>query len=97
MPTPPHSTRSRPAGPHTPFAPSPRVFTKARTSAPLPPRQVYFGLDAGWQETPILRRSDLETPRQGPCIVEEYDATVVIPPDSKAELDAYGNILIALL
>ena len=75
-----------------------RIFaTKAREAAPLPPRQVYFGLDAGWQETPILRRSDLETPRQGPCIVEEYDATVVIPPDSKAELDAYGNILIDLL
>ncbi|MCH8153866.1 MAG: hydantoinase/oxoprolinase family protein [Proteobacteria bacterium] len=75
-----------------------RIFaTKAGEAAPLPPRQVYFGPDAGWQETPILRRSDLETPRQGPCIVEEYDATVVIPPDSKAELDAYGNILIDLL
>ena len=73
------------------------LATKAGEAAPLPPRQVYFGLDAGWQETPILRRSDLETPRQGPCIVEEYDATVVIPPDSKAELDAYGNILIDLL
>ncbi|MCH7956485.1 MAG: hydantoinase/oxoprolinase family protein [Proteobacteria bacterium] len=73
------------------------LATKAGEAAPLPPRQVYFGPDAGWQETPILRRSDLETPRQGPCIVEEYDATVVIPPDSKAELDAYGNILIDLL
>ncbi|TDJ54285.1 MAG: hydantoinase/oxoprolinase family protein [Gemmatimonadetes bacterium] len=73
------------------------LATKAGEAAPLPPRQVYFGLDAGWQETPILRRSDLETPRQGPCIVEEYDATVVIPPDSKAELDTYGNILIDLL
>lgn len=73
------------------------LATKAGEAAPLPPRQVYFGPEAGWQETPILRRSDLETPRQGPCIVEEYDATVVIPPDSKAELDAYGNILIDLL
>jgi len=73
------------------------LATKAGEAAPLPPRQVYFGPEAGWQETPILRRSDLETPRQGPCIVEEYDATVVIPPDSKAELDTYGNILIDLL
>lgn len=75
-----------------------RIFaTKAGEADPPPPRQVYFGPGAGWRETPILRRSDLETPRQGPCIVEEYDATVVIPPDSKAELDAYGNILIDLL
>jgi N-methylhydantoinase A len=75
-----------------------RIFaTKAGAADPPPPRQVYFGPEAGWRETPILRRSDLETPRQGPCIVEEYDATVVIPPDSKAELDAYGNILIDLL
>lgn len=73
------------------------LATKAGEAAPLPPRQVYFGPEAGWRETPILRRSDLETPRQGPCIVEEYDATVVIPPDSKAELDTYGNILIDLL
>ena len=77
-----------------------RIFaTKAKggDADPLPPRQVYFGPEAGWRETPILRRRDLETPRQGPCIVEEYDATVIIPPDSKAELDAYGNILIDLL
>lgn len=75
-----------------------RIFAaKAGAADPPPPRQVYFGPEAGWRETPILRRSDLETPRQGPCIVEEYDATVVIPPDSKAELDAYGNILIDLL
>jgi len=75
-----------------------RIFaTKAEAADPPPPRQVYFGPEAGWRETPILRRSDLEAPRRGPCIVEEYDATVVIPPDSKAELDAYGNILIDLL
>ncbi len=75
-----------------------RIFaTRAGAADPLPPRQVYFGPEAGWRETPILRRSNLETPRLGPCIVEEYDATVVIPPDSKAELDAYGNILIDLL
>ncbi|MCH6591214.1 MAG: hydantoinase/oxoprolinase family protein [Proteobacteria bacterium] len=73
------------------------LATRSGAADPLPPRQVYFGPEAGWRETPILRRSNLETPRLGPCIVEEYDATVVIPPDSKAELDAYGNILIDLL
>jgi N-methylhydantoinase A len=68
----------------------------ARQAEPPAPRQAYFGPASGWLETPILARADLETPRAGPCIVEEYDATVVIPPGSRAALDAYGNILIEL-
>jgi N-methylhydantoinase A len=43
-----------------------------------------------------MRRSDLTATRTGPLIVEEYDATCVIPPGAKAELDVGGNILIAL-
>ena len=41
-------------------------------------------------------RSALATPHDGPCIVEEYDATCVIPPGARASLDAAGNILIRL-
>ena len=59
-------------------------------------RRVYFGPDLGWRETPIIDRPDLVTPREGPCIVEEYDATCVIPPDARASLDGYGNIVIEL-
>jgi N-methylhydantoinase A len=62
---------------------------------PPPPRRAYFG-DAGWLETPILRRSDLAAERQGPMIIEEYDATCVVPPDATASLDSAGNIVIAL-
>ena len=58
------------------------------------PRQAYFGPEVEWLETPILHRIDLETPHEGPCIVEEYDATTVIPPEAKATLDAYGNIVV---
>jgi N-methylhydantoinase A len=43
-----------------------------------------------------MRRSDLLQPRKGPLIVEEYDATCVIPPGARAELDAGGNIVIEL-
>lgn len=60
------------------------------------PRQAYFGPRVGWLETPVLRRDDLVTPREGPCIIEEYDATCVVPPEAKAILDAYGNIIIDL-
>jgi N-methylhydantoinase A len=60
---------------------------------PPPPRRAYFG---SWLETPVMRRSDLLQPRKGPLIVEEYDATCVIPPGARAELDAGGNIVIEL-
>jgi N-methylhydantoinase A len=43
--------------------------------------------------TPILSRGDLATPREGPAIVEEYDATCVVPPGAKARLDAWRNIV----
>jgi N-methylhydantoinase A len=59
-------------------------------------RRVYFGAEHGWRETPILRRGDLERSVTGPVIVEEYDATSVIPPMASARLDASGNIVIEL-
>jgi N-methylhydantoinase A len=59
-------------------------------------RAAYFGPDVGWLDTPVLTRADLATPRQGPCMIEEYDATCVIPPGAQASLDAMGSILIAL-
>jgi N-methylhydantoinase A len=59
-------------------------------------RRVYYGATDGWQETPILRRPDLSKPVDGPAIVEEYDATCVVPPRAQGRLDAYGNIVIDL-
>ncbi len=59
-------------------------------------RRVYFGREAGWLDTPILGRADLATARSGPAIVEEYDATCVIPPGARASLDPWGNISMTL-
>jgi N-methylhydantoinase A len=43
----------------------------------------------------VLSRSDLgPVPSQGPIIVEEYDATVVVPPGCAASLDEWNNIVI---
>ena len=65
--------------------------------APSPPRRAYFGSAIGWLDTPILTRSDLLlNPRYGPLIIEEYDATCVIPPDAEARVDAGSNIVIEL-
>jgi N-methylhydantoinase A len=78
----------------------PRVPETIRTDRPGPrgpaTRRVYWGPVLGWREAPILDRPDLGTPREGPCIVEEYDATCVVPPGARAALDAYGNITLEL-
>jgi len=73
-----------------------RVRPSRAEPAPPPPRKAYFGAQAGWRETPVLRRSELSAPRTGPLIIEEYDATCVVPPGAKAELDAGGNIVVEL-
>lgn len=73
-----------------------RVMASRTEPDPGPPRKVYFGRDHGWHDTAILRRSDLATARPGPCIIEEYDATCVVPPGWTASLDAGGNIVVQL-
>jgi len=64
--------------------------------APTPPRRAWFGAPHGWIDTPVLRRSDLAGGRTGPLIVEEYDATCLVPPAARADLDEVGNIVIAI-
>jgi N-methylhydantoinase A len=70
-----------------------RVRASRAEPKPPPPRHAYFG---SWIQTPVVRRSDLATPRTGPLIVEEYDATCVVPPGARADLDGGGNIVIEL-
>jgi len=75
----------------------PERVTQSRPEPdPGPPRRVFFGQERGWLETPVLRRSDLAGGRAGPLIVEEYDATCVVPPGAKASIDEGGNIVIEL-
>lgn len=51
----------------------------------------------GWVATEVIDRATLtETPRQGPLIVQEYDATCLIPPGAQAALDGFGNIRITV-
>jgi N-methylhydantoinase A len=75
---------------------STRLLDRHHDAGRVPPRQAYFGPQVGWLATPVLRRIDLSTPRQGPCIDEEYDATCVVPPYTRAMLDDQGNIIIEL-
>jgi N-methylhydantoinase A len=60
---------------------------------PRPPREAYFGAPFGTLKTPVIARGDLAAAgRHGPLIIEEYDATCIVPPDATAALDAHGNI-----
>ncbi len=61
-----------------------------------PARRAYFGAKLGWIETPVLRRSDLAKAIVGPAIIEEYDATTLVPPEARARLDDDGSIVIEL-
>ncbi len=59
-------------------------------------RAAYFGRGPGWLATPVLARGDLDRrPRPGPLLVDEYDATTLVPPGATARLDDHGDILIA--
>jgi N-methylhydantoinase A len=60
-------------------------------------RPAYFGPAHGVLATPIIARSDLDTtPRPGPLIVEEYDATTIVPPGCAAWRDSAHNIVLEI-
>ena len=58
-------------------------------------RRAYFGLAHGAMATAVITRGQLAaTPRPGPLLVDEYDATTLVPPGCAARLDPHGNIVI---
>jgi N-methylhydantoinase A len=76
-------------------------FKQLRIAAPAAAaaahRHVHFVRGSAATITEIVPRSALTPkPRRGPLIVEEFDATIVVPPDATAHLDAIGNIVLEL-
>jgi N-methylhydantoinase A len=64
-----------------------------REARPRASRRAYFGKEFGFIETPVIGRMSLGTEwTAGPVIVEEYDATCVVPPRARVRLDALANI-----
>jgi N-methylhydantoinase A len=58
-------------------------------------RAAYFGAGHGVIPTPVVGRDDLDArPRPGPLLIDEYDATTLVPPGCTARLDAHRNIAI---
>jgi N-methylhydantoinase A len=60
-------------------------------------RSCYFGARHGTLRTPVIARGDLRRgPVTGPAIIEEFDATCVVPPGCTARLDEQANIVITV-
>jgi N-methylhydantoinase A len=58
-------------------------------------RPAHFGDRFGTLATPVIRRADLSgEPAIGPFVIEDYDATTVVPPDFSACRDGGWNIII---
>jgi len=80
---------------------------KPRLPASIPPatsdtpasRRAWFP-GPGWVETPVTDRAGLagapDGPRKGPLIIQEYDATCLVPPGVGVRLDGFGNIRLDL-
>ena len=61
----------------------PMPSCRKASSSPSRCGRAYFGPAHGWRDTDVVNRADLREPRAGPCIVEEYDSTCVVPPGAK--------------
>ncbi|WP_334538626.1 hydantoinase/oxoprolinase family protein [Bradyrhizobium sp. AZCC 2230] len=61
---------------------------------PVGRRRVWF--EGNGLDTPVYERDDLPCgfSFQGPAIIEQVDATTVVPPGASAEVDKYLNIII---
>jgi N-methylhydantoinase A len=55
-------------------------------------RQVYWGPDLGWVSTPVLSRARASNgpAMLGPLIIEQSDATIVVPPSATVQVVADG-------
>lgn len=75
----------------------PPVMFNREASMAIRKRPAYFGPPQGFVPTPVIGRGDLDrTPQPGPLLVEEYDATTLVPFGCTARMDDFGNIVIAV-
>jgi N-methylhydantoinase A len=61
-------------------------------------RQVFFEEANGFVPTKIYDGDNMEVGNvaSGPCIIEQYTTTIVVPPRATAEVNGYGDFLITL-
>jgi len=63
----------------------------------LKSRRMVFFKETDWVETPIYAREKLVSGNrvEGPAVVEQYDATTVIPPGWNAVVDGFSNLCLS--
>src|SRR5215217_7087216 len=61
-------------------------------------RPVYFSEAGGFRDAPTYRRAALLAGNRikGPALIEEHASTTVLMPGDACEVDAYGNLVIAV-
>ena len=77
---------------------APRLPAKIAPLATRAPATRSAWLDGpGWTTLPVIDRAALGPGAlAGPLIVQEYDATCLVPPAATAALDGFGNIVLTL-
>ena len=64
-----------------------RIRSARRGGRKTSARTAYFGKPWGRMETPVIERAELTEPRVGPLLIDEYDSTIVVPPDMRVYRD----------
>lgn len=66
-------------------------------AAVLDTRQVWFH-ETGFVETPVYDRAEIPLGAEfsGPAVIEQMDATTVIPPGAKVANDRFGNLMVQI-
>ena len=75
-------------------------FGKVRSGArkAVTKRKAYFGPDYGLLATPVMDAGAVPTSSmKGPLLIDTYDSTIVVPPDSQIKRSPKGNLVITLL
>jgi N-methylhydantoinase A len=76
--------------------PSQKIASRSRTRLLLPDQIMGLMFYGRTRKTTLYRRDNLRVGDifSGPTIVAEYSATTLIPPDWKARVDNYGQLLL---
>jgi N-methylhydantoinase A len=65
-------------------------------AGPAATRRVHFEDYGGWVEAAAHDREELRPGQriEGPAVIDQFDSTTVLPPESSATVDDYANLLI---
>ena len=80
-----------------PAPPVIRVPRVQNTPLPIGERAVYFLETVEAIRCPVYSRDTLGADSRliGPCVIEQYDATILLPPGFTLRVDDYGNALLS--